>query len=563
MSAVTFISSIAPAASTQAPAYTNTAPIIPTLSSLHNPSGYSQVLGQGVAPTPAQDQSAQTVRPLKRGRKGVGDEYCGPNLQPRKKARTDEFDSQAVLGCCEEPEGLFVQHATKEETPQVNSIGLLTPPKSPPSPDSDLATTTKTNPNLDTPSDGVSHIEHSCEPSLPLCGPVVENALDQWPDITTLSCDHPRHPAYADRYNIPLCPMCLMVYTLRNLTGLVQAAILDKGGMRQWRESCRDPIKSLDEQQEEVKLHQMATQGSQKRQKKDCMTNEFGHDMSHRHSKKRLHNLLPHFQELMKIEQEWAKGKAATSTEDWYIYSARVAMKEYRSATSEGLLCGIEGIDMGYARRRGREHEIATDPDYPDDNDGDFYVQTYNQKSLAQALFAAKSWVPKITDYTSFDAWLEQLPPKRPRRDSNAKVSFASETEVCIMRDVDDIRKMQATKPKIIAHHKPSAAPGILRNAAPNNNIALHSNMDTKPRLPFSYSPITPEDRPYRPRPRYRRVDKKHYKPETCEHRASEGSVIVNTSGTALKSLDKWDLYVEMLHKEAEEMDDWEAAQEL
>ncbi|KAH7079972.1 hypothetical protein BKA63DRAFT_550672 [Paraphoma chrysanthemicola] len=218
---------------------------------------------------------------------------------------------------------------------------------------------------------------------------------------------------------------------------------------------------------------------------------------------------------------------------------------------------------MGYARMRGRDHEIATDPDYPDDNDGELWIHAYNQKSLAQALFVSKSRVPKITDFTSFLAWLDQLPPKRPRRDSNAKVSFASETEVCILRDVDDIRKMQGTKPKITAHHKPSTVLGILRNAALNNGIASQSHIDMKPRLPFSYSPITPEDRPDRPRPHYRRVAKKFYKPETCVHRASERSVIVNTSGMALRSLAEWDLYVEMLHKEAEEMDDWEAAQEL
>jgi hypothetical protein len=322
-----------------------------------------------------------------------------------------------------------------------------------------------------------------------------------------------------------------VLYSLSNLEG-IQDWIKDKGGIRQWRESTRDPAKSPSQQQEEHNRYQMATQGGYRRNKQHVLVNDYGHDVSYRHCKKRLINLLPQFRKLKKVEEEWAQGMTNVGAEGWCEYSAHAALEQYRARKTAGMLRPVEDLDMAFARKRGREHEIATNTNYPEDKDeNDQYTHAYNQKSLAQALFLSDYKVAANPDVTTVAVQPEQHPLKRQRRNSNAKVSFAGKGEVCLVRDIDDIRKLHAARPKIVTHYTPSFGPGILRTAKPDVGAHLNSAVATIPQLPYYHVSLRPVDLPRRQQARYLRSHAA-YKPETCEHKASEGHIIVDTSGS-------------------------------
>jgi hypothetical protein len=348
-----------------------------------------------------------------------------------------------------------------------------------------------------------------------------------------------------------------MLYSLSNLAG-IQDWIKDKGGIRQWRESSRDPAKSPSEQQEELHRHQMATQGGHRRNKQHVLVNHYGHDVSYRHSKKRLINLLPQFRELKKVDEEWASGMKFVGAEGWCEYTAHAALEQYRARKTAGMLRQVDDLDMAFARKRGREHEVATNTNYPEDKDeNNKYTHAYSQRSLAQALFLSDYKVAANPNVTTVTAQMEEHPLKRQRRKRNARVSFAGKGEVCFVRNIDDISKLHAARPKIITHYTPPHSPGILRTAKPDVGAHLHSAVVTTPQLPYHHVSLRPVDLPCRHKALYLRSHAA-YMPETCKHKASEGLIIVDTSGSKYRFLHDWIAHIEDLQDGANEIDDQE-----
>ncbi|KAF2033074.1 hypothetical protein EK21DRAFT_109209 [Setomelanomma holmii] len=346
-----------------------------------------------------------------------------------------------------------------------------------------------------------------------------------------------------------------MTYCLHNVTGGVEQLIKEKGGGHKWRESCLDPMKSVSEQTEEMRRHRAATWGEDNSNMQNVLMNGYGHDVSHRHSKKRLFNHTLRVRQLKQLEQEWSKDHAITGTEDWHKYTARAALTQYRAAEATGKLHQIERLDLAFARKRGREHEIATDHNYPKDEDEERHTHTYNQKSLAQALFILASKVPEVQPKgkTIAQSWPSA---KCQRRNNNAKVSVASEIAICTVNDVDDIRKTHANKLSKGNRHVPSPGPGILRTATPNA-VRSSSGLDMSPKLEYFTHSVKPFDGPRQRKGNFWRGSS-GYRAETSIWKASQGSENVNTSNNQWP-VEKWSWYVNSLQGETHKWDEEEA----
>ncbi|KAH6878741.1 hypothetical protein BKA58DRAFT_377909 [Alternaria rosae] len=242
------------------------------------------------------------------------------------------------------------------------------------------------------------------------------------------ACGHTIHPAYSDSYAKAICPMCLVdasMHTLQRIQNIINA----HDGLSQWGEAADSYYAQS--------VYRVATRGGQPRWK-----NADGTDVSYRHCKRNLVNLVNELEDLSKMELAW-EAKQSLESNDFYVehvrlrkqHSATAALHWYKDTQDYGFIGRVEEDCEIFSRRRGRRWTIVCDPEFPD-RDG--HEQDLGWKSLtkAQHKLLKGSDIPKPvrTDVA------EQL-PRRKRRREDAGVSWNENVYVRTDADVDVLRK--------------------------------------------------------------------------------------------------------------------------
>jgi hypothetical protein len=119
-------------------------------------------------------------------------------------------------------------------------------------------------------------------------------------------------------------------------------------------------------------------------------------------------------------------------------------------------------VEVGQARtsrKRGRDWEIAADPDFPEDPETDFDIEDFTDEQKA---FGKKFQVPRTKD-----ADVYQSAPTRKRRRVDATVSFHPEVFVRTEADIDEIRTTGEVWRRDLMEDKafPSSILGVLQTA--------------------------------------------------------------------------------------------------
>jgi len=437
--------------------------------------------------------------------------YKEPRKRPRKRKELPQEQRSPSVA------------AEKEETVSgaANNSGLLTPPRSPPTPlvPSKASLPKGTSPARTSPS----------------------TASSQKP-----RCDHPRHPAYPGEWNGLLCPSCGLDYCIIGLQA-ASTYILKNGSANHWSETLTPPTSSGKPQRGGFEDWEASTTGGMKRNKTNIRRDQLGYDNSHRHCKKRLHTLLPKLEYLAKKESVWEdqalsdNGGHDELIDDFLAilrqHSATAALIKYKAAAATGSLTRVEEAGAIFGRTRGREWEIANDPNYPEDGCKSAAAHKSNRKTLAQVKFIHKSNIPQPTGAAAPYAQIDASRKRKPRN-SDRKVSFNDEVKVCSTNDVDVLRK-----------HGSVAA---TLQVPPFTSKT--SYLYTEPKLEYVTHTIRSEDEPARGNGGYFRKGA-HYEPGKWA--PSEGSEPVNTSGSRVKyeDYDAWKCYVRSLQLEAQELD--------
>jgi hypothetical protein len=330
------------------------------------------------------------------------------------------------------------------------------------------------------------------------------------------SCGHQIHPAYTSTYDHSGCPYCRLMRNILDLAYIESKINNVYGGVGPWLQRIRD---SPSEQGkfDDYTFFRLCVRGGSCSRPEDADLDHDGKDRSHRHAKKRLHNLLDELQDLAEQEAEWAEFQITSSTESsqqmdvlCMPFSATAALKYHHSKEQDGSTGYLETDNAEFARNRGREWEISLHPNYPQDPSERDDAHQFFRTTPEQHAFIEASTLP-LTDPREYVAI-----PRHKKRHVDARVTFSPKIYVRTDADIDVLRA------QVVASSK----------------VARKQSFDVRPlnkgpgREQWLYRPGTI-----------------HYK--LGQWTASRGNVIVDTSGCAFGGdHDAWEEYVRALEKE-------------
>ncbi|KAI4921478.1 hypothetical protein J4E85_008823 [Alternaria conjuncta] len=395
-----------------------------------------------------------------------------------------------------------------------------------------------------------THSKHSHETAPPNGRPTkheptfAPNRRSEPPQHPPLNaCGHTIHPVYSENYAKAMCPMCLVDASMKTLQH-IQEFINAHDGLSQWKENLEGHYAKS--------TYHVASLGGKKGK------NVNGTDVSYRHCKRNLVNLINEIEDLSEMELAW-EAKQPPENNDVYMqhvrlrkqYSATAALHWYKDTEHNGFIGRVEEDCEFFSQRRGRRWTIASDPDFPD-RDG--HEQDLGWKSLKkiQHKLLNDSDIPKVqrTDVA------EQL-PRRKRRREGASVSWNEDVYVRTEADVDMLRKASCSLSEEFLEPSPKRPRmGVLRTTPlevtreliPAAPVANGSN----PIRPHYVIPLSRNGPP-------RDVTRS----SMCRHRrryvkgqwaVPEGSEIIDTSGYR-KNFDVHVANMEQLQIEAAKMD--------
>ena len=375
----------------------------------------------------------------------------------------------------------------------------------------------------------------------PTCASKDQSKLSPYPPLN--ACGHTIHPVYSENYAKAMCPMCLVDASMETLHH-IQDFINAHDGLPQWKENLEGHYAKL--------TYHVASLGGKKGR------NANGTDVSYRHCKRNLVNLINEIEDLSEMELAW-EAKQPPEDNDVYVehirlrkqYSATAALHWYKDTEHNGFIGRVEEDCEIFSRRRGRRWTIASDPDFPD-RDG--HEQDLGWKSLKkiQHKLLNESDIPKVqrTDVA------EQLPTRKRRREG-ASVSWNEDVYVRTDADVDVLRKASCSLSEEFLEPSPKRPRmGVLRTTP------LEVTRELIPAAPVANgsNPI----RPHYVIPLSRNGPPRDItRSSMCRHRrryakgqwaVPEGSEIIDTSGYR-KNFDVHVANMEQLQIEAAKMD--------
>ncbi|KAF1835688.1 hypothetical protein BDW02DRAFT_629358 [Decorospora gaudefroyi] len=353
-------------------------------------------------------------------------------------------------------------------------------------------------------------------------------------------CGHAIHPAYADTYREPMCPTCLIDHHKDQLKS-TQDIILEYGGIQRWRQSIEHSNGSL----RDWNIHVMG--GFNRKQ--PVYRDNNGDDISYRHKKRMLHTTVRELETLSEAERVWEERQpekdqnAAVEqirlNKEW---SATNALQMYKQYVEDGVIDRLEEDCKAFARKRGRDWQVAALPDYP----GPEVTTRKERKSgwtcptAEQRAFIKKAPIPfpKPTD-------VPDLPPKRERRRKGPRVSFNDEVYVRTDADIDSLR-LSATS---LSEEFLESASATLGSST--TGLSVHP-MPSRPHIVIPLS--TRDGQPRDPGQGHSKRNFRGYKPEFGKWAVPDGKELVDTSGRR-KQYDEYRLEMDMLHAEMADME--------
>lgn len=317
-------------------------------------------------------------------------------------------------------------------------------------------------------------------------------------------CYHQRHSGDCDALSRPFCSCCSLKAVLKDVTDTQIKARKTTMGTRSWNK---------------------AVGGRDKRH--HLMLNfENGIVTSLRHCKKRLANEPLGIEQLTEQEERWDMMFSETSFN--YEFSVCINLGRYGREFSDGKYTISEDDSRKFMHYRGRKQQIATDSDYPAEQDESKETVKIFVQTQAQERFTQKSKLPSVEE---INAQAQRIASrlKRNRRSYGARVSFHPEVQVFDVRDVDVIRKTPRDSEK--ASHKlwlPNC--GILRTTS---TYSFHAGITyMTPKGPHDVLPVT--DDPSRHKYTYKRIHPTKY--QAGRWAPSLGSESVSTGGSNAKT---------------------------
>jgi len=396
-----------------------------------------------------------------------------------------------------------------------------------------------------------THSRHSHEKATPngpppkhesTCALNNQSTLPQFPPLN--ACGHTIHPIYSENYAKAMCPMCLVDASMKTLQH-IQDFIKAHDGLPQWKENLEGHYAKS--------TYHVASLGGKKGR------NANGTDVSYRHCKRNLVNLINEIEDLSELELAW-EAKQPPENNDVYVehirlrkqYSATAALHWYKDTEHIGFIGRVEEDCEIFSRRRGRRWAIASDPDFPD-RDGHEQDLAWKSLKKIQHKLLNESDIPKIqrTDVA------EQL-PKRKRRREGASVSWNEDIYVRTDADVDVLRKAWCSLSEEFLEPSPKR---------PKMSVLRTTPLDVEREL-IPATPVAMDSNPIRPHyviplsrngpPRdvirssmCRRNRRRYVKGQWA---VSEGSEIIDTSGYR-KNFDVHVANMEQLQIEAVKLD--------
>lgn len=362
-------------------------------------------------------------------------------------------------------------------------------------------------------------------------------------------CGHDIHPGLKTKYEHPRCPSCRMADAMNDISS-AQQFIMDYGSIEGCFEQSRGNV-------ELTKFMERKISGGKERNGRPGILDGNGNDTSYRHSKKRLVNLSIELEVLRELERTWELTQSPENVNAAHSrkmarlqYSATNAMALYEGAVTQGRFTKVEAKSVMLGRKRGRDWEVSTGPEYPD-SDEEWPTMSGLRASAEQRKFIDASTCPlsdkEDTENREFRA------PKRKRRRVDAKVSIHSTCYVSSEADVDELRRAARSWSVGLLENGPTSAPpeqpkSIIRTAP--------LKIDPKPKRPHVQYCTKGWDGPVRRRRRWCRKPVYAHVYDPGEWAVQDGSDNVDTSGDTFKQdIQGWQKYNRDLQQEADGLD--------
>jgi hypothetical protein len=287
--------------------------------------------------------------------------------------------------------------------------------------------------------------------------------------------------------------MCLVEASMNGLQS-TQNQINDRGGMSEWHENQMG--------KDDCRLYMVTTTGGKERKGRPAYTDANGTDISYRHKKRNLLNLVTELETLSGMEVSWEE-KQLLENSNVHIehvqlrkqYGATAALYWYEDTMDNGFIGRIEDDCEFFSRGRGGCWTVANDPEYPD-RDGYEGQLKWKNLTKAQKKHFKRSRVPLPRKSDTAD-----LQPTRKRRREGASISFNEDVYVRTDANVDVLRKASSGLSEEFLEEPAAKKPrmSVLR-AAPLNvdTEPTPLKIDPKPTCPHHVIPLSRKDGPPR-----------------------------------------------------------------
>ena len=328
----------------------------------------------------------------------------------------------------------------------------------------------------------------------------------------------------------PMCPSCQLDVSIRDAR-IAEMVIMNHGGSQQWLDHIRLNL-SDDAQRRERQQYQFWTGTHKHKKRRGRHVHENGQWISRPRSKTVLMKKVAELEEVRDGEQKWEKRNPIHSLDEdtrqrlagSSISSATNALERWYSHTRDTSLGKVEKKSAEFSRKRARDMEIATTPNYPDPQDffsGRAFTLTQEQKE-----FIAAATLPD-SNPAEYDHNFE--PRKRKRRRLDANVDFDSHVYVRTEADVDLLYKS-------CANSSAGFLQGTTRTASLPESILRTAprHMHPPPKRPCEVKDLKVQEKETAKTRHWRRSD------------TTVGHEVIDTSGFG-KSWDAWDAYREVL----------------
>jgi hypothetical protein len=255
------------------------------------------------------------------------------------------------------------------------------------------------------------------------------------PHSRNTPCGHTVHPAIAD-YGDPQCSYCRMVNAMYD-NRCSEDTIKARGGTHEWFEKCE----WLHEHVAWAKATDTGvTRKSDLAPKKDMHRN----NSSHRSAKARLHNVIIDLERMSAEEQAWevararlrsCSGNLGEGKKERMEHSATNALSLYHQTVRQGFMSGVEKDCAKFMRKRGRDWQVAADPEYPS-SDLEIEPEVAHKRfkpSIVQRNLIAASSVLKVSTE------VEPTPRRPKRRRVDDSIAFNEDAYVRSEADIDNL----------------------------------------------------------------------------------------------------------------------------